>query len=173
MVLPLHHTGQVHVGNALRLDWRTVCPPPPGNITIRHESAVKPGLSNGITDSTAPETYICGNPPYAGLSSQTSGQKADLASLFDDVSAYWKSFDYVAGWLDKAKLYSDGAAADFAFVMTNSVCQGQQVPMIWPLIIGDGHYIRFAHTSFNVVQPRGEKGGGHCRDRRDIKSRRC
>jgi hypothetical protein len=29
------------------------------------------------------ETYICGNPPYAGLSSQTPEQKADLKWLFE------------------------------------------------------------------------------------------
>jgi hypothetical protein len=35
-----------------------------------------------------------------------------------------------------------------AFVSTNSVCQGQQVPILWPLIFETGHEIAFAHTSF-------------------------
>ena len=35
-----------------------------------------------------------------------------------------------------------------AFVTTNSVCQGVQVPILWPLIFATGHEIAFAHTSF-------------------------
>src|SRR5690606_35291091 len=31
---------------------------------------------------------------------------------------------------------------------TNSICQGQQVPILWPLIAQAGHEIAFAHTSF-------------------------
>ena len=47
-------------------------------------------------------------------------------------------------------------AADFgtqtesvaAFVSTNSICQGQQVPILWRSIFATGHEICFAHTSF-------------------------
>ncbi len=35
-----------------------------------------------------------------------------------------------------------------AFVATNSICQGQQVPILWPLIFDTGNKINFAHTSF-------------------------
>ena len=35
-----------------------------------------------------------------------------------------------------------------AFVSTNSICQGQQVPILWPLIFETGNEIVFAHTSF-------------------------
>ncbi len=38
-----------------------------------------------------------------------------------------------------------------AFVSTNSICQGQQVPILWPLIFKTGHEIAFAHTSFKLV----------------------
>ena len=44
------------------------------------------------------ETYLCGNPPYAGLSSQTDQQKDDLRRLFEGSNKYWKSLDYVMGW---------------------------------------------------------------------------
>jgi hypothetical protein len=33
-------------------------------------------------------------------------------------------------------------------VATNSICQGQQVPILWPLVFNTGHEIHFAHTSF-------------------------
>ncbi len=38
--------------------------------------------------------------------------------------------------------------ATAAFVSTNSICQGQQVPILWPLIFDTGHEIVFAHISF-------------------------
>jgi hypothetical protein len=33
-------------------------------------------------------------------------------------------------------------------VSTNSICQGQQVPILWPLVFSTGNKIVFAHTSF-------------------------
>ena len=94
------------------------------------------------------ETYICGNPPYAGLSSQSDSQKDDLRNIFHGKSEYWKSFDYVMAWFWKAHCFMRGQLAKAAFVTTNSICQGQLVPMFWPLLLRDGSRIFFAHTSF-------------------------
>jgi hypothetical protein len=38
--------------------------------------------------------------------------------------------------------------AKCAFVATNSICQGQQVPLIWPHIFNKNIEIGFAHQSF-------------------------
>ena len=35
-----------------------------------------------------------------------------------------------------------------AFVATNSICQGQQVPILWPAVFQTNQEICFAHTSF-------------------------
>ena len=48
----------------------------------------------------------------------------------------------------KAADYGLHTRAVSAFVSTNSICQGQQVPILWPLIFKSGHEITFAHTSF-------------------------
>ena len=56
--------------------------------------------------------------------------------------------DYVAGWLMKAADYGTRTNAVAAFVATNSICQGQQVPILWPLIFQTQHEIVFAYTSF-------------------------
>jgi hypothetical protein len=48
----------------------------------------------------------------------------------------------------KAADYGTHTHAAAAFVSTNSICQGQQVPILWPLIFKTGHAISFAHTSF-------------------------
>ena len=94
------------------------------------------------------ETYICGNPPYLGSTWQSDEQKADLKRIFDSRTKLWKSLDYVAGWFMKAADYATHAQSAAAFVSTNSICQGQQVPILWPLIFSTGNLIHFAHTSF-------------------------
>jgi len=94
------------------------------------------------------ETYICGNPPYLGSTWQSAEQKDDLKLIFGNRTKTWKSLDYVAGWFMKAADYGTQTTSAAAFVSTNSICQGQQVPILWPLIFQTGHEIAFAHTSF-------------------------
>lgn len=124
-VLPLKDTGHIVCGNALEKDWFDVCPPQKGS-----------------------ETYICGNPPYKGSTWQSAEQKADLEQIFGQRAKSWKSLDYVAGWFMKAADYGQKTGSSSAFVSTNSICQGQQVPILWPLIFGLNYEISFAHTSF-------------------------
>src|SRR5690606_31109705 len=94
------------------------------------------------------ETYICGNPPYLGSTWQTAEQKADIEAIFGRRTKNWKSLDYVAGWFMKAADYGMHARSTAAFVATNSICQGAQVPILWQLIFASGQQIVFAHTSF-------------------------
>jgi hypothetical protein len=48
----------------------------------------------------------------------------------------------------KAVRYGQYTHASSAFVSTNSICQGIQVSLLWPLIFGSGYEISFAYTSF-------------------------
>ena len=48
----------------------------------------------------------------------------------------------------KAAEYGKHTQTVSAFVSTNSICQGLQVPLLWPLIFETEHQIVFAHTSF-------------------------
>ena len=48
----------------------------------------------------------------------------------------------------KAADYGMNTNVTSAFVSTNSICQGQQVPIIWPLIFDTGNTINFGYTSF-------------------------
>ncbi len=148
--LPLEATNWITCGNALRLDWLSVCPPTGKAEKTRAEDFFETPVDQPVIDfkNEGGETYICGNPPYAGLSSQTPMMKADLKDLFDGASDYWKSFDYVCGWFWKAYGIIQQTAASAAFVTTNSICQGQQVPMFWPLVLNGSLRITFAHTSF-------------------------
>ena len=148
--LPLGAENWIVCDNALRIDWLSVCPPTGTTVKLRGDDLFSTPLDQSEIDfeNEGGETYICGNPPYAGLSSQTSDQKGDLERLFADKTRYWKSYDYVMGWFWKAREFMQGQKAKAAFVATNSVCQGQLVPMFWPQIIHDSTRIFFAHTSF-------------------------
>lgn len=94
------------------------------------------------------ETYICGNPPYLGSTWQSKEQKSDLERIFQHKTKSWKSLDYVSGWFMKVAEYGTHTNSSNALVSTNSICQGQQVPILWPLIFDTSHKISFTHTSF-------------------------
>jgi hypothetical protein len=94
------------------------------------------------------ETYICGNPPYVGKGKKSSSENADMAFLFDAFSIKHGYVDYAASWFLKAAVYAQATRCDFAYVVTNSICQGHQVPLFWPTIFRLGYRIRFAYPSF-------------------------
>lgn len=150
MVLPLHKTGQITVGNALRLDWLEVCPPagavleedlggPTGRLALNED---------GLDVGGEVETYICSNPPYKGSQNLSAGQKAELDLVVGERNVSAKQLDYVAGWFIKSTDYLVAAGGIASLVSTNSICQGRIVPILWPLIFDAGVEIGFAHTSF-------------------------
>jgi hypothetical protein len=149
--LPLDSANWITCGNALRLDWLSLCPPTGKGVKIATdelplgEQMDQPEID---FENEGGETYICGNPPYLGSTWQSDTQKSDLKAIFDGRTKLWKSLDYVAGWFMKAADYGTHTACASALVSTNSICQGQQVPILWPLILATKHVIHFAHTSF-------------------------
>lgn len=148
--LPLDAMNWIKCDNALRLDWLSVFPPTGTAVKTRGDDLFATELEQTEIDfqNDGGETYICGNPPYLGSTWQSAEQKADLKSIFDGRTKSWKSLDYVAGWFMKAADYGRYTPCVTAFVSTNSICQGQQVPILWPLIFDTGSEITFAHTSF-------------------------
>ena len=137
-------------GNALRLDWLDICPPTGTGVKHTADDLFETPLDQAEIDfqNEGGETYICGNPPYLGFTWQSQAQKSDLESIFGVHTRKWKSLDYVAAWFMKAAEYGMRTQASAAFVSTNSVCQGEQVPILWPLVFATGHVVTFAHTSF-------------------------
>lgn len=149
--LPLTDSGKIVCNNALRADWLEVCPPP----TIARNrqkvfdlaTIVEVHGTETVPDEEA-ETYIVGNPPYLGRAKQTPAQKEDKARLFDGAIQNYKSLDYVAGWIWLSALYIDAVSnTKSALVTTNSICQGQQVGILWPAVLERCELI-FAHQSF-------------------------
>ena len=139
--LPLKSYANIHEGNALRTDWREVCPP--------HID------------------YIIGNPPFVGYSLQSKEQKADILSVF--VNHNGKPFktagkiDYVAAWYYKAAEMMQGTNIRAALVSTNSITQGEQVAAIWkPLKELFGIHFDFAYRTFRWDSEANLKAHVHC-----------
>lgn len=149
-ILPLDSQNWITCGNALRLDWLAICPPTGTGVKLVGDDLFNTPLDQSEIDfeNEGGETYICGNPPYLGSREQEKSHKADLEQVFQGRTQNWKALDYVCGWFMKAAEYGNFTHSSAAFVTTNSVCQGQQVPLLWPLIFATGTEIFFAHSSF-------------------------
>ena len=133
--LPLKTYTNIHEGNALRMDWNEVVP-------------------------AAELNYIMGNPPFIGKKEQTSIQKEELTKLFPGVKA--GNLDYVCGWYSKAVDYMQSTPIAAAFVSTNSITQGEQVPVLWSYLFGKGLSILFAYRTFRWDSEANQKAHVHC-----------
>lgn len=123
--LPLGKISTIHYGNAARLNWYDICEPVDGA-----------------------ETYVCGNPPYQGGKKQGADEKNDIVQLFGHLARQYKNIDYVACWFLKAADYIEHTNSKAALVATNSICQGENVPILWPAVYSHDAEIDFAYTSF-------------------------
>ena len=148
--LPLNEMNWITCGNALRLDWLSICPPTGKAVKLAANDLFHTPLDQAQIDfeNEGGETYICGNPPYKGTKYQSAQQKEDLQQVFDRYEGSQKALDYVSGWFAKASQYATQIPCSVAFVTTNSINQGIQVPLLWPIIFGSGLSIFFAFTSF-------------------------
>lgn len=122
--LPISKKPKIIHGNALRIDWNDICK--------RDENS---------------EIYIIGNPPYVGSSNQDAEQKKDMEYVFRDYKKF-KNLDFIAAWFFLASRYIRGINAKCCFVSINSICQGEQVGLLWPKIFNNKIKIDYAYTSF-------------------------
>jgi type I restriction-modification system DNA methylase subunit len=122
--LPLKEAGHIVCDNACNIDWNNVCP------------------NNGND-----EIYVLGNPPYLGARLQKETHKKDIETVFENIKGA-KNLDYIACWFYKGSEYIANSNATLAFVSTNSICQGEQVAILWPQIFNKGIEIQFGYSSF-------------------------
>lgn len=133
--LPISRSACIVVGNALRLDWRSIVLP-------------------------TPSVIVAGNPPFIGPKERSTAQTDDLRRVWGP--RYDGFLDYVSGWYVKALDYFDGIDGRWAFVSTNSVSQGQAVPTLWGTIFDAGWRIRFAHRTFHWTSEAVGRAAVHC-----------
>ena len=148
--LPLNKQNWITQGNALRLDWLSICPPTGTGVRFQAEDLFHTPLDQAQIDfeNEGGETYVCGNPPYVWTNDQTSEQKSDLRNLFEQHTSAWRGLNYVSGWFIKLALYGSMTPCRGAFVAINTVCQGQHAALLWPIIYTLGNRINFAHEPF-------------------------
>jgi hypothetical protein len=144
--LPIEETPEIVCANALRMDWNNVVP----------------------DDSRI--LYVFGNPPFRG-DARTKEQQAELQNAWGKKKQISR-MDYVTGWHAKALDLLADREGFFAFVTTNSITQGDQVPRLFGPIFDAGWRIRFAHRTFAWNADTPGKAIVHCVivgfDRRDM-----
>jgi hypothetical protein len=144
--IPLKTSANIVHGNALRLDWNSVLP-------------------------AEQCSYVLGNPPFVGAKFMDDAQRADTTLVFDGIDNAGL-LDFVAAWYVKAARYSQlchsraggkpepiaqtldsrvcgNDSMRIAFVSTNSICQGEQVGVLWGWLLAQGMQIHFAHRTFS------------------------
>ena len=135
--LPLKTYANIVEGNALRINWEDVIP--------------KEKLN-----------YIMGNPPFVGARLMSQGQKEDLLNIF---GKKWKNagnLDFVACWYKKAADLTVGTNIRSALVSTNSITQGEQVPILWKPLFENGLTFDFAYKTFRWDSESNLKAHVHC-----------
>ncbi len=71
----------------------------------------------------------------------------------------YKNLDYISIWFYKATKYIVSKESKYAFVTTNSLCQGTQVEMLWPIIFNKNQEIFFAHKNIKWTNNAKDKAG--------------
>lgn len=121
--IPLQHSAVIVCANALGISWERV---------IRPEKL----------------HYILGNPPFCGARLMNSEQKSELMRVFEGTDKAG-NLDYVTAWFkNAADMMNHNAAIRTAFVATNSICQGEQVALLWKRLFAQGIKIDFAYKTF-------------------------
>ena len=135
--IPLTASASIHHANALAIDW---------------ESVIK------RTDLS----YILGNPPFLGARIMSKEQKAEVNAVFDGMKDN-SNLDYVTCLYKKAAQYIQGTEIEAAFVSTNSICQGEQVSILWPELMNKHNIkINFAHQTFKWSNEARGKAAVYC-----------
>lgn len=120
--LPINITAHIHHTDALSRPWTDLIP------------------------KVAGTTWVFGNPPFLGHETRTAYQAEQLRSVW---GADIGRLDYVVAWHAKCiEFFSDGRPGDFAFVSTNSLCQGDQAPRLFARLVNAGWRVKFAHRTF-------------------------
>lgn len=121
--IPLDKMPNIVCANALTTDWETVLEPKQCR-------------------------YIVGNPPFVGAKNMSGTQRADAATVLSPIKNSGL-LDYVACWHVKATAYMQkNKCIKTALVSTNSICQGEQVGVLWQYLLKQGVHLHFAHRTF-------------------------
>ncbi len=168
--LPLKKAATILNANALQTDWNSLIKKQPYEITaddttlILREPEVEYTTLNiktknlTIIDERVDVSkrinvkhtydYIIGNPPFSGSKVMSQTMRDDVTKCFNNVQGAGV-LDYVAAWYVKAAKIIQNTKTKVAFVSTNSIVQGEQVGILWNVLINMYDIkIHFAHRTF-------------------------
>jgi hypothetical protein len=135
--IPLTASPTIVIGNALSTDWESIV-------------------------SKTELSYILGNPPFLGSRIMSRQQKSEVEETFNGLKNFG-DLDYVTCWYRIAAEYIQDTEIECAFVSTNSICQGLQVPILWPELINKFNIkINFAHQTFKWNNEAKGKAAVYC-----------
>lgn len=115
--------------------------------TIVHANALHTDWASVVCPSD--HVVILGNPPFIGQYTKTAAQTADTKAIWG--ARYNGYLDYVTCWYARAIDFYGTHAGRWAYVSTNSICQGEAVEFLWRPILEARWRCRFAHRSFQWV----------------------
>ena len=135
--LPISIAAHIHHTNALTTPWEELL----------------------ATDRTGP-VFLFGNPPFLGHDSRTKEQAAELRGVWGrkDIGR----LDYVTAWHKKSADFLATRPGEFAYVATNSITQGDQVPRLFGPLQQAGWHVKFAHRTFAWTSEAPGKASVHC-----------
>ncbi len=182
--LPLKKSANIVHGNALRIDWNNLESVKHYDLTanvtnvfsVQEEKAHYEALniySNKVNINPTHDIqsdfvgksaydYILGNPPFIGHQWRSEPQMRDMETVFGDAKRAGR-LDYVAAWYLKAAQLIQNTKTKVAFVSTNSISQGEQAGILWPLLFN--YYkikIHFAHRTFSWSNEARGNAAVHC-----------
>lgn len=121
--LPLRTSANIINKNALEIEWEELLSP-------------------------SKNVFILGNPPFSGSRYQTKKQKSEMKTVFKGIKRSGL-LDYVSAWYLKAAKFIQNTPIKVGFVSTNSICQGDQVGILWEVLLKQYNiHINFAHQYF-------------------------
>jgi len=119
--IPLVKSANIANKNALRIEWDEVVP-------------------------AERCSFVLGNPPFVGAKMMDDAQRADIQFALAGIKNLGL-LDFVSAWYIKAARYAKPSTR-CAFVSTNSITQGEQTGVLWPVMLDMGIHIHFAHRTF-------------------------
>lgn len=158
--LPLRNENWITCGNALRLDWLSICPPTGTSVKVQADDLFGTPLDQAEIDfeNEGGETYICGNPPYLGAKKKSKAQSEDMVAVgLGDLQL----LDYVASFIVKGLDVIEKTKCGMALVSTSSIGQGEQVALLWPIILQKAA-IKFAYRPFKWANSAANNAGVWC-----------
>jgi hypothetical protein len=182
--LPLKKGAKIVHGNALQIDWNNLIRNQDIEITAKNTTVI---LNEPISEYTKVNIntnnltivderaslkeripikntfdYLFGNPPFIGSKIMTQIQRNEVAREFGNIAGSGV-LDYVTAWYVKAAKLIQNTQIKCAFVSTNSITQGEQVGILWNVLLNMyGIKIHFAHRTFKWSNEAKGKAAVYC-----------